>query len=113
MRIYVDSSVFGGCFDPEFEIWSGRLVDFFKIGKFIAVISQVSESELKFAPKRVRQILKDIPTKNLEIVNLTDEARLLASRYIKEKIVKKITCRHPTHCHCNYSTGRPTCELEF
>ena len=36
MRIYVDTSVFGGCFDPEFEIWSNRLVDLFKIGKFTA-----------------------------------------------------------------------------
>lgn len=24
MKIYVDTSVFGGCFDVEFSIWSNR-----------------------------------------------------------------------------------------
>ncbi|MGB4848451.1 MAG: hypothetical protein WBP41_11065, partial [Saprospiraceae bacterium] len=38
MRIYVDTSVFGGCFDPEFEFWSNRLIALFKIGKHNAVI---------------------------------------------------------------------------
>ena len=41
MRIYVDTSVFGGCFDTEFEHWSNRLIEFFKIGKYKAVISEV------------------------------------------------------------------------
>ena len=54
MKIYVDTSVFGGCFDNEFEIWSNRLIDFFKIGKYKAVISEVSEFELKLAPKHIR-----------------------------------------------------------
>ncbi|MBI4727010.1 PIN domain protein [candidate division TA06 bacterium] len=89
MRIYVDTSVFGGCFDPEFEIWSNQLIDFFKIGKYTAVISQVSEFELKFAPRHIRQILTGIPIKNLEIAKLTDEARQLSEHYIKEKIVTK------------------------
>jgi hypothetical protein len=89
MRIYVDTSVFGGCFDPEFEIWSNRLIDFFKIGKYTAVISQVSEFELKFAPRHIRQILTGIPDKNLEVAKLTDEARQLSEHYLKEKIVTK------------------------
>lgn len=33
MRIYVDTSVFGGCYDPEFEIWSNILINDFVIGK--------------------------------------------------------------------------------
>ena len=57
--------------------------------KYIAVISDISEFELKFAPNHVRQILTDIPSKNLEIANLTDEARKLPGYYINEKNVKK------------------------
>jgi hypothetical protein len=41
MRVYIDTSVFGGCFDPEFELWSMRLMDLFYIGKYKAVISEV------------------------------------------------------------------------
>ena len=82
MRIYVDTSVFGGCFDPEFKIWSNRLIDYFIIGKHKAVISDISEFELKFAPKDIQQILSDIPSENLEIVSLTNEERKLSRLYI-------------------------------
>ncbi len=78
MRIHVDTSVFGGCFDPEFDIWSNRLIELFKIGKFCAVISEVSEFELKFAPSHIKEILIHIPDKFLEIVRLTDEAKQLS-----------------------------------
>lgn len=33
--IYIDTSVIGGCFDKEFEVWSNRLFDDFKTGKSI------------------------------------------------------------------------------
>lgn len=97
MRIYVDTSVFGGCYDPEFENWSNRLIDFFKIGKYKAVISEVSEFELKFAPKHVKDILSDIPNRNIEIVKLTDEAKQLSEYYIKEKIVTKKSLADTQH----------------
>jgi len=87
MRIYVDTSVFGGCFDPEFELWSNRLIDLFKIGKYIAIISEVSKFELKFAPGHIQQILLDIPKDNIEVAKLTEEAKQLSEKYIKEKIV--------------------------
>ena len=97
MRIYVDTSVFGGCFDPEFQVWSNRLIDLFRIGKYTAVISEVSEFELKIAPKLIQQILVDIPKKNLEIIKLTEEARQLSKYYIKEKIVTKKSLADTQH----------------
>ena len=87
MRVYVDTSVFGGCFDLEFEQWSRRLIEKFRTGQYTAVISEVSEFELKFAPDRVQQIIQDIPKTNLEIANLTEEAEELAKAYIQEKVV--------------------------
>lgn len=97
MRIYVDTSVFGGCFDPEFEYWSKQLIDFFVIGKYNAVISEVTEFELKFAPEHVKQILDDIPRKHLEIVKFTDEVKKLSENYIKEKIVTKKSLADTQH----------------
>lgn len=95
MRIYADTSVFGGCFDPEFKLWSNRLIEYFKMDKYKAVISEVSEFELKFAPSQIKKILKDIP--NIEIAKLTDEAKQLSGRYIKEKIVTKISLADTQH----------------
>lgn len=89
MRIYVDTSVFGGCFDPEFELWSNRLMKQFQSGKFKAVISEVSEFELKFAPPHIKRILLTIPSKFLEIAQLSVEAESLSEHYIREKIVTK------------------------
>ena len=85
------------CFDSEFEVWSNRLIDFFQTGKYQAVISEVSEFELKFAPNHVRQVLKDIPKKNIEIAKLTDEAKELSERYLKEKIVTKKSLADTQH----------------
>jgi hypothetical protein len=48
-RIYIDTSVIGGCFDEEFAEWSNKLFDEFIEGKKIAVISQTTIDELKNA----------------------------------------------------------------
>lgn len=40
-RIYVDTSVVGGCFDPEFAPWSLGLMKDFRLGHFRAVLSDV------------------------------------------------------------------------
>jgi hypothetical protein len=57
-RVYIDTSVIGGCIDQEFKEWSIKLFDEFKNGKKIAVISDVTLDELDLAPKKVQNILK-------------------------------------------------------
>jgi len=39
-RIYIDTSVLGGCFDPEFSRWSCSLVEDFRVGRFRPVLSE-------------------------------------------------------------------------
>ncbi len=97
MRIYIDTSVFGGCFDPEFEHWSNRLMEHFRTGKYKAVISEVSEFELKYAPKHVKNIVTGISHKNIEVVKLTHEAKQLSELYLKEKIVTKKSLADTQH----------------
>jgi hypothetical protein len=48
-RIYLDTSVIGGCLDIEFQEWSKKLFDEFKTGKKIAVISDVTLDEIENA----------------------------------------------------------------
>ena len=40
MRVYVDTSMIGEVYDPEFKEWSIRLIEDFKEGSKIAVISK-------------------------------------------------------------------------
>ena len=72
MRIYIDTSVIGGCCDEEFAEWSLRLMQEFRDGIKIAVISDITLQELEIAPEIVRLQLKDLPPAKREYVILDD-----------------------------------------
>jgi predicted nucleic acid-binding protein len=86
-RVYIDTSVIGGCFDQEFEEWSNRLFNDFKTGKKIAVISDITIDELSDAPQRVQDYMNTIHDDSLEILISDAESRELANKYITEKAV--------------------------
>ncbi|MEM3063091.1 MAG: PIN domain protein [Nitrososphaerota archaeon] len=87
LKIYPDTSVFGGYFDPEFERWSRALIEEFRNGSKIAVISDLTLRELLEAPIEVRKLVEEIPETYKEYVILDNEAIELAKRYIEEGIV--------------------------
>ena len=87
LRIYIDTSVIGGCLDKEFQNASWLLVDKFKQGEMIVVISELTTLELKDAPQEVRDIVREIPKENIEYVELTEEAVNLAKKYIGEGVI--------------------------
>jgi predicted nucleic acid-binding protein len=96
-RLYFDTSVFGGVFDEEFEEISTLLFEKVKVGKIICVYSDLSETELKNAPEKVRNFFIDLPKENTEFVEVTEEAYLLANKYFAEKVVGQTSaadCRH-------------------
>lgn len=55
LRVYLDTSVIGGCFDQEFSLWSNRLMDDFKNRRFLPVVSSLVATELEIAPGNVRE----------------------------------------------------------
>jgi len=88
-RIYIDTSVIGGCLDEEFAPWSNALFEEFRRGSKTAVVSDLTLRELVRAPERVRQVLSSVPSGNTERVHLTEEADELARRYIEEGAVNR------------------------
>ncbi len=54
MRVYVDTSVFGGAFDREFEKASRVFFDMARLGEFTLVISSTVYDEMRDAPEPVR-----------------------------------------------------------
>ena len=83
MRVYVDTSVFGGCFDLEFEESSRSLLEEFILGLKTIVISDLTLKELEEAPPNVGKLVEEIPEKHREFVILDNEAKLLACHYIR------------------------------
>ena len=60
LRIYIDTSVLGGCFDAEFAVWSNGLVRDFRAGRLIPVLPSVTAAEVQDAPAPVRDLHQEI-----------------------------------------------------
>lgn len=88
-RIYIDTSVIGGCFDQEFEEWSNSLFSDFKSGLKTMVISDITLDELTDAPARVQDNFNTIPDEYIELILADDECRKLADLYLAEGAVSK------------------------
>ncbi|MFH1004627.1 MAG: PIN domain-containing protein [Bacteroidota bacterium] len=87
LRIYSDTSVIGWYFDSVFSIDTKLLFKKIIEGHYQLVLSDLTERELMNAPNNVKTLLKDLQIFNFELVSVTDESIILASEYIKEKVV--------------------------
>jgi predicted nucleic acid-binding protein len=88
-RVYLDTSVIGGCFDSEFEEWSNRLFDEISMGQIIAVISDITYREIELAPKYVQDKLFSIQQDLIEDILTDKETEQLAENYIKAGAVSQ------------------------
>lgn len=52
LKVYVDTSVIGGCLDDEFSQWSCALFEEFRLGLKTAVIADITLQELESALMR-------------------------------------------------------------
>jgi hypothetical protein len=55
-RIYIDTSVIGGCFDIEFARWSNGLLQDFLNGTFQPLLSEVIAAEITDTLENVQVI---------------------------------------------------------
>ena len=88
-RIYVDTSVIGGCEDDEFAEWSRRLMEEFVRGEKRAVVSDLTRHEIEKAPEPVRAVLERLSRTGVEEVALSEEAAELAVSYIEGGAVSR------------------------
>jgi hypothetical protein len=87
LRVYIDTSVVGGCLDPEFRAASVRLFEAFRSGVMIAVVSDLTDLEVGRAPPVVRAVLAGIPDAHREDVGITRDVRELADDYLAAGVV--------------------------
>jgi hypothetical protein len=87
-RIYVDTSVIGGCFDPEFSPWSNGLFKDFRLGIYAPVVSDIVAAEIAPAPEHIRAKYAELVGVGAEILRVDDPgAELLADVYLARRIV--------------------------
>lgn len=86
-RVYIDTSVIGGCFDQEFSLWSNGLLQDFTNGIFKPVLSQLVAAEVEEAPDVIQAKLTEIMVLSPEILQVTTEAAALAELYQHRQIL--------------------------
>jgi predicted nucleic acid-binding protein len=96
-RIYIDTSVFGGYFDDEFQEFTVPLFERMQKEEFIILFSDVTQEELEFAPEKVKKLVTGLKEDLTELIKTDDEVVELAAEYINEYVVGKTSyadCLH-------------------
>ena len=96
-RIYIDTSVIGGCLDKEYDKASKQLWNEFRTGKKVALVSDLLQLELEEAPVRVRRLLNDLPANSIEYISLDEEAIALANAYLRDGAVAESSLSDARH----------------
>ena len=86
-RIYLDTSVFGGYYDVEFDEWTKPLFERINNGEFTILLSTILDEELEFAPKRIKDLLANLDNDFTEFLKDNSEALNLATGYVNERVV--------------------------
>ncbi len=82
LRIYVDTSVFGGGDDRGRRESSHRLFGWFREGIATMLLSDLTVRKLEDAPKEVRARLSGIPEAHIERIPESEAATQLAASYV-------------------------------
>jgi len=96
-RLYLDTSVFGGYFDVEFEKFTKPLFERINKGEFKVLLSAVLQNELEPAPSKIKNLIVNFKSTFTEFLDEDDDSVYLATEYIKEKVVGRtsyVDCLH-------------------
>jgi hypothetical protein len=93
----MDTSVFGGYFDPEFAAFTVPLFERVEKNEVQIIYSSLTEQELIPSPERVKQLVRNLPAAHIDFIDITDEAVALASEYIAENVVGKTSYEDCLH----------------
>jgi predicted nucleic acid-binding protein len=89
LRIYLDTSVLGGLYDPEFEADTAKLLAEIRAGKAFPVLSEQVEIELEPAPQNVQALLGELYGLGAENIQLSVAADKLADAYLSAQVVSR------------------------
>jgi hypothetical protein len=88
IRVYADTSVFGGTRDPEFSGPSGQ---------FRLLLSAETLRELAGAPQEVQAVWQAVPAEHTEEVILGDDVHQLAMAYVDAHVLGQASWSDAVH----------------
>jgi predicted nucleic acid-binding protein len=97
LRIYLDTSVIGGCMDAEFAEASERLLHLARSGKAIFIVSDLMIGELRRAPAHVQRVLDVLPRTAVEPVEESEESIALRDAYLAARVVGRTHANDAHH----------------
>jgi predicted nucleic acid-binding protein len=97
VRVYADTSVFGGARDAEFMAATRRFFAAVARGEFTLLLSRAVVAELAQAPVAVQRTLEVLPAANVEEVPLSDETERLAQAYIDAGVLGEASREDALH----------------
>jgi len=107
LRVYADTSVFGGQFDEGFAEASRRLFEAIDEGRFLLVTSGLVEQEIALAPGQVQEFFVEVAAK-AELVESSSEAISLRDAYVSLGVVSENYLADALHVALATVTG---CDL--
>jgi len=87
LRVYVDTSVIGGCFDEEFAKESRALVEAAREGRFVLLLSDLLAAELGAGPPELQDVLEGLAAESFESVAISEESVRLRDAYLMAGVV--------------------------
>lgn len=86
IRIYADTSVYGGLFDEEFSKANSIFFDHARSGYFQLVISDIVREKIETAPSKVQDLFAEM-SGLAELIQINEEDLALRRAYLKAGIV--------------------------
>lgn len=87
MKLYLDTSIFGGYYDEEFAEETKKLFELIRSNNIVVFYSEIVVRELEKAPSHVRELLRGL--KLTSELPLNSEALALADLYIQSGALTK------------------------
>ncbi len=97
IKFYLDTSVFGGCFDDIFEEDSKRIFKYVKTKKIQILISQITYDEILIAPNKVLNFFNSLDKDSFRFIQASKEIVDLAEAYLSEKVITKKSINDALH----------------
>jgi predicted nucleic acid-binding protein len=97
LRIYIDTSVIGGCYEPEFAEASGALIKMAVRGEVVLILSNILAAELARAPEAVQAVLASVPDHQTENVEQSGESEALRDAYLSSGVVGAASAQDAHH----------------
>jgi len=88
LRVYADTSVYGGVYDPEFAEPSKAFFELVRQGVYRLVISTSVRDEIEKAPEPVRLLLTELAPRS-ERIEISLDAVELQEAYLRARIVSE------------------------